>query len=110
MPSPKYVRKTYAIHYEDSTYMIFDLTKEDITQLENAILDTKSAVKLSVGTLKLYQVRSVIEQKPEPKVDKVNKSASPDLDTMTTAWLKEQEEELKKWEEDYSDVEGGRFS
>lgn len=113
MPSPKYVKKTYAIHYEDGTYMIYSLTNQDYKEVKNGMfLSSSPVVETSVGLLNLKHVRAVIEQKPLPKEAKETKSASPDMDTLTTAWLKEQEDELKKWMEDNADddIEGGRFS
>jgi hypothetical protein len=114
MPSPKYVKKTYAIHYDDSSYMIYTLTNEDYKTIRTGMFKSVPlvVVETSVGLLNLTGIRAVIEQKPLPKEAKETKSASPDMDTLSTAWLKEQEDELRKWMEDSADddIEGGRFS
>lgn len=110
MASPK-KRTPYAVVRDDNTYVIYDLTKDDYEHLSNSLVSEAKFCKLSIGILKLSDIRSVIEQKPEPKAKKEKQleTGTPDLDVTAIAWLKEQERLAEEFDE-YKDVEGGRFS
>jgi hypothetical protein len=87
-PKKKY---PYAIYYKDGSYMIYDLTTDDYATLVQGVIDNAHGVVTSVGLLVLEDIRSIIEQKPEPKVKKVKeeKPAYPDLDAESVEWLNE---------------------
>lgn len=121
MPSPKYVKKDYAIIRDDNTYVVYTLNNQDFKLLRDQLLGESKYAELSVGLIGLKDVRAIIEQKPEDKVKKEvikeNHSGTPDVDVMTFEYLKKQEKEIKEWlkanpEYDFDDeeVEGGRFS
>jgi hypothetical protein len=124
MPSPKYVKKDYAIIREDNTFVVYTLTNQDYKKLGESLACDAKFVELSVGFLGLKDVRAVIEQKPEPKKVEKEKPKQPDsgypeMDAVSLAWLKQQEKELAEWNSKYgvrddldkdSDLDGGRFS
>jgi tRNA(Glu) U13 pseudouridine synthase TruD len=124
MPSPKYVKKDYAIIREDNTFVVYTLTKSDYTKLGESLACDAKFVELSVGFLGLKDVRAVIKQKPETKKVEKEKPKQPDsgypeMDAVSLAWLKQQEKELAEWNDKYgaiddldkdSDLDGGRFS
>jgi hypothetical protein len=58
--------KDYAIFWNDGTWKTYTLKQTDIKSLENAIIEGKRAVKLSVGVMVLSDIREVIEQRPVP--------------------------------------------
>lgn len=104
MATPK---KTYpyAIYYKDSTYMIYNLTREDYEHIKDVLSKPKTeyvtVAFTSVGILLLEDVRSIIEQKPEPAPAKLQKDdGDPALSLEERAWLNAQRENQND-EEDY---------
>jgi hypothetical protein len=75
----------------------------------------------NIGLLGLADVRDVIEQKPEEvKVKAKHKeepkqleSGNPELDAMSLAWIRQQQEEIESWSKNHDEdeeLDGGRFS
>lgn len=69
-------RKPYAIYRKDNTYLIHDLTKRDYEVLVEAFKKGEIAV-ISIGAIATDDIRSIIEQKPEPVTE--NRSADPPM-------------------------------
>jgi hypothetical protein len=122
MPSPKYVKKDYAIIRDDNTYVNYTLSNQDYEKLEIALMNGNPYVKVAIGMIGLKDVRAVIEQKPEDKskkeVVKENPAGTPDVDVMTFEYLKQQEKQVKEWleanpeymDDEDSELDGGRFN
>lgn len=94
-PQKKY---PYAIYYNDGSYMIYDITKEDFDILckkltEKPAFNTgglqygqAAAVELSIGVISMRDIRSVIKQNP-PKPVKKNEGTAPDLTPEEIEWM-----------------------
>jgi hypothetical protein len=88
MRKPRAKTRLYAIYYKDNSYMTYELTEADYNALTKAI-DAKMPVKLSVGQLVTEDIRAVIIQKEQPKVEtKPDKPAVPDLSVEEMTYLK----------------------
>lgn len=104
-------RRPYAIIRDDSSFVIYELTKDDYETLSNSLVSEYKFCKISIGTFKLTDIQAVVEQKPEPKAkEKPLETGTPDLDVTAIAWLNEQKRIQEEFDNAYSDVEGGRFS
>jgi hypothetical protein len=118
MPSPKYIKKDYAVIREDNTFVVYTLTNADYTELGESLACDAKFAELSVGLLGLKDIRAVIEQKPEKKTEKKEvkplESGLPDMDIQGLEWLKEQKRQMEEWYASQydvdSDLDGGRFS
>lgn len=71
----------YAIYYNDGSYMVYDLTRADFDQLTEALVSTEFPirfVKLSIGLLCTFDIRSIIEQRESEEQEELP-SADPGL-------------------------------
>ncbi len=93
MPSPK-KRYPYAIVRNDNTYNVYDLTKDDYKLLVDMLIEEEGHVpyvELSIGIIRVDDIRSVIEQKPEP-VQKEDKPALPPMSQEERTWYNQLKE------------------
>lgn len=118
MPTPK-KKKPYAVIREDGTYVVYDLNSDQFNAMIVAIMgEMKHVLVPDIGLIGLKDVRDVIEQREEMKTKPKEKekeepkqlqSGNPEMDAMSLAWLKQQQEELDEWKEK-DELDGGRFS
>ena len=66
MPKPK-VRKPYNFLYTDGSYITYDLTKDEYTDITQLLGTDAKFVKVDFGILALSDIRSVVELKEEKK-------------------------------------------
>lgn len=98
----KKVRTPYALYYNDGTYMVYEFNEDDYKSVSLALLNDQAAISIpEIGILKLGDIRSVIKQKPEPKVAK---SAAPEMNSEEAEWYAQQ---MAAWENYGKDNEGG---
>ena len=98
----KKVRLPYAIYYNDGTYMVYEFNEDDYKAVTLDLTNEQAAVVIQdVGIFKLGDVRSIIKQKPEPKVAK---SAAPEMNSEDAEWYAQQQ---AAWENYGKDDEGG---
>lgn len=85
--------KPYAVYYKDGSYLIYDLTKKDYEELKRALLYLPNpeleyrrldTVELSIGILKLEDIRAVILQRPV----QMNEAANPPMPVQDQVWIK----------------------
>lgn len=92
MPTPK-KRYMYTFFYNDGSYMMFELTKEDFNSLETALcrVEELQYVATSIGIIGLSNIKAVILQKGEEDEEEVKTSRTlPPLDQESYNWIKEQ--------------------
>jgi hypothetical protein len=105
--------RLYTVYYNDGTYLSYNFTKSDYTQLKMAFELHLPVAETSVGLLAVRDVRSIILQRIKADVPQ-HQGASPDLPKEAQEWLKAanlaekllDEEEL----EGEADYEGGLIS
>lgn len=88
-PKKKY---PYAIIREDNSYNVYDLTKDDYETIKMGLFTKKSYVEISMGLISLKDIRSVIEQKDEPKPKKEEKEANPPMSVEEVRWYNQLKE------------------
>lgn len=100
----------YAIYYNDGTYMIYDLTEEDLNRIMDRLVvnplpaSRHKYVKISLGILCLTDIRSVIEQKEKDKEGNSqtrSESALPFLTPEEMEWMATHAASWKEKEEEH---------
>lgn len=77
---------TYALFYQDQTYLTLELTDKDYDLLSKAMHSwIKRSVRLSVGTLEVRSLRSVILQKAQIE-EALNDGANPAMSLEESNW------------------------
>lgn len=92
MATPK-KRKPYTFLYTDGSYITYELTKEDFTEIETGLIEVRTFAPISIGIVGLKDIRSIIEQKEvseEPELDENgNPVELPILDQESYDWYKQ---------------------
>jgi hypothetical protein len=96
MATPK-KKKNYTFLYTDGSYVTYELTKEDYSEVQEALEETWSGhpifVPISIGIVAVHDIRSIIEQKEvdeEPELDENgNPVELPIMDQESYNWYKE---------------------
>lgn len=96
----------YAIHYNDGSYMVYDLTREDFDKIKKHMAGPPNVriIECSIGILNLQDVRSVIEQRV-PKKPKPILAAHPNLTAEDIEWLALNKEAWSLGNEDEGGIE-----
>src|SRR5690348_5533876 len=87
--------KTYAIFYNDNSYVTYDLTEKDYQGLKHSLLFHLPVIEVSIGLLRTGDIRSVIVQRPIQE----NKAVDPLLSDEQILWMNKirQSEEMGEW-------------
>lgn len=84
--------KPYAFHYNDGSFIVYDLIPADYERAWDTIRGGVSVVKLSLGIFITKDIRAIVEQKP---VEQEPESAEPLLTADEQKWY---EENKAAWE------------
>lgn len=91
MTVAKLVKNPYVVYYCDQTFQTINLTKADYEAIVEAMVAGKPVAALSIGVMRLADIRSLFERIEPPKADE--KTEAPDYEGMTM------EEAAYLWEE-----------
>lgn len=78
MPTPA-KKYPYAIVRNDNSYNVYDITRADYGKIKEGLLENKTYTEISIGLLRLDDIRSVIEQKEEVVQQTEEKPALPPM-------------------------------
>lgn len=89
MGTPK-KRYKYTAVYTDGSYMTYELTREDLTNIEEQLFAGQGFASISLGILGLKDLRALVlqkEEEPEPEQTETE-TGTPVLDQESYNWLK----------------------
>lgn len=89
MGTPK-KRYSYTAVYTDGSYITYELTREDLLNIEEQLFAGQNFASISLGILGLKDIRALVEQKAEePESEQTEtETGTPVLDQESYDWLK----------------------
>ena len=79
MGTPK-KRYSYTAVYTDGSYITYELTREDLSNIEQQLFAGQNFASISLGIIGLKDIRSIIEQKEQEQQEEQEQDTLPALD------------------------------
>lgn len=88
MGTPK-KRYSYTAVYTDGSYITYELTREDLSNIEQQLFAGQNFASISLGILGLKDLRALVLQKEEEPEQTETETGTPVLDQESYDWLKQ---------------------